>query len=65
MRKLLAAMAVASVVGLMASAANATITFTLGNHPQPDEENILFQVPLSGTRSTAQPSPALELFSPR
>jgi hypothetical protein len=49
MRKLLAAMAVASVVGLMASAANATITFTLGNHPQPDEENILFQAPQSGT----------------
>jgi PEP-CTERM motif-containing protein len=42
-------MAVASVVGLMASAANATITFTLGNNPQPDEENILFQAPQSGT----------------
>ncbi len=49
MRKLLTAMAVASVVGLMASTANATITFTLGNHPQPDEENILFQAPQSGT----------------
>jgi hypothetical protein len=48
MRRLLAAMAVASVVGLMATAANATITFTIGNNPQPDEENILFQAPQSG-----------------
>ena len=52
MKRVLLAMAVASVVGLMGGAAKADIIFTLGNHPQPDEENILFQSPESGTTIT-------------
>jgi len=49
MRQSLLAMVVASAVGLMAGAANATITFTIGNNPQPDEQNILFQAAQTGT----------------
>jgi len=46
------AAAAASVVGLMASTANADVIFTLGNNPQPNEENILFQTAESGASIT-------------
>ena len=47
MKKLLLATAVA--MPLMVSSAWATVIFTLGNHPQPNEENILFGAAETGT----------------
>jgi hypothetical protein len=52
MKRFFMAAAAASVVGLMASTANADVIFTLGNHPQPNEENILFASPESGSTIT-------------
>ena len=42
MRKLLSSSAAAVLLMAMSGAAQATIIFTSGNHPQPNEENILF-----------------------
>jgi PEP-CTERM motif-containing protein len=50
-RLAIAAMAIAGGLGgaLIAGPAQATVIFTLGNNPQPNEENILFQGPETGT----------------
>jgi hypothetical protein len=65
MRKLirrprLAVAAIAIAAGLagagIANPARADVMFTLGNNPQPNEENILFQTPESGTLITGQTS---------
>jgi hypothetical protein len=55
LKTLLAAVA-ASVFGLWGASASATITFTLGNNPQPGEENILFQTPETGGTITGATS---------
>ena len=40
--------------GLMMASASADVIFTLGNHPQPDENNIFFLNPDTGTTITGQ-----------
>jgi hypothetical protein len=48
MKKVLSALLVATAL-MGAGAANAAVTFTLGNHPESDEENVLFGSAQSGT----------------
>src|SRR5215467_4222682 len=48
----LAGAAVLALGSLAANPASATIIFTLGNNPQPNEENILFQAPQTGSSVT-------------
>src|SRR5215472_14494601 len=47
-----AALAVGLAGALVGSPASANVIFTLGNNPQPNEENILFQAPQSGLTVT-------------
>ncbi|MEO8739654.1 MAG: PEP-CTERM sorting domain-containing protein [Casimicrobiaceae bacterium] len=44
----------AGVFGLWAMSASATVIFTLGNHPQTNENNILFQSPQTGNLINGQ-----------
>ena len=46
---LLAGAAALGGLALVAPTASANVIFTLGNNPQPNEENILFQAPETGT----------------
>jgi len=41
-------------LGLWVTSASATVIFTLGNNPQPDENNILFQAPQTGASISGQ-----------
>ena len=47
-----AALAVGLAGGLIGTPASANVIFTLGNNPQPNEENILFQAPQTGMTIT-------------
>src|SRR5215471_8853677 len=47
-----AALAVGLAGALVGSPASANVIFTLGNNPQPNEENILFQAPQTGLTVT-------------
>jgi hypothetical protein len=47
-KNLLLAAGLASAVVMTAPSARADVIFQLGNHPQPDEQNILFSSPETG-----------------
>jgi hypothetical protein len=52
--KALLATAAALGLGLWVASASATVIFTLGNNPQPDENNILFSTGQTGTTITGE-----------